>query len=459
MEKALIGLFFLLIALLTINKFYHFALKSMDENQQKNIHTQNKKDKEISYQARYKKVEETSLKYKSLVEYNARWPIETAPLELVYKFPYASRPEAEIVAFDGLLEKTIREHYEEIMSALQEIGKRKRQYQLYLDQMQSNLWVTPESFIEETGIEASEYRRIENRLCEKKTIRTRAELNITIKKTYKSSEQHTRAIIKRFEYEEIKTALYDEWRRRVIYYSDRIAKISAINDEYRKLFVDVKAQYTYQKNCASYDEFKRYDNSDRFMKEILQDKAAQFWLAYDGAKRNKKYYDQYLQMVSSVKPTIQQNVIASGMPEQIFYGIEQDVAGKMKLIQPTLSISRGVRVLYFSTKRNNRHEFKRNYSSEELISLLEELKKAEAYQAQRNDERSKMTNSLRYDIMKRDGFRCVLCGASAASGATLHVDHIIPVSKGGKTVKSNLRTLCDRCNTGKRDKFDPNGLN
>ena len=75
-------------------------------------------------------------------------------------------------------------------------------------------------------------------------------------------------------------------------------------------------------------------------------------------------------------------------------------------------------------------------------------------------QRDIMTNSLRYDVMKRDGFRCVLCGASSQEdGVKLHVDHILPVSKGGKTEMSNLRTLCNRCNFGKRDKFDPYGKN
>ncbi len=75
------------------------------------------------------------------------------------------------------------------------------------------------------------------------------------------------------------------------------------------------------------------------------------------------------------------------------------------------------------------------------------------------EEREKMTPKLRYQIMKRDHFRCVICGASAEEGAKLHVDHVQPVSKGGKTVESNLRTLCDRCNLGKSDQYDPNGFN
>ena len=74
-------------------------------------------------------------------------------------------------------------------------------------------------------------------------------------------------------------------------------------------------------------------------------------------------------------------------------------------------------------------------------------------------ERDKMTTKLRYAVMQRDQFRCVLCGATVDNGAKLHVDHIIPVSKGGKTEMNNLRTLCDRCNLGKGASYNPNGMN
>lgn len=74
-------------------------------------------------------------------------------------------------------------------------------------------------------------------------------------------------------------------------------------------------------------------------------------------------------------------------------------------------------------------------------------------------QRQLMTPKMRYNILKRDGFKCVICGRSRKDGAKLHVDHIKPVSKGGKTEESNLRTLCDMCNLGKSDAYDPYGLN
>ena len=68
-------------------------------------------------------------------------------------------------------------------------------------------------------------------------------------------------------------------------------------------------------------------------------------------------------------------------------------------------------------------------------------------------ERSKMSDSIRYDVLRRDNYKCRICGASAEDGAKLHVDHIIPVSKGGKTELNNLQTLCERCNMGKSNKL------
>lgn len=63
---------------------------------------------------------------------------------------------------------------------------------------------------------------------------------------------------------------------------------------------------------------------------------------------------------------------------------------------------------------------------------------------------------VRYNILKRDHFKCVLCGNSPAIDplCTLHVDHIIPVARGGSGDIKNLRSLCQPCNLGKSNKSE-----
>jgi hypothetical protein len=62
---------------------------------------------------------------------------------------------------------------------------------------------------------------------------------------------------------------------------------------------------------------------------------------------------------------------------------------------------------------------------------------------------------LRFRVLHRDRFKCVLCGDHPARNTecVLHVDHVIPWSKGGKTSEDNLRTLCETCNVGRGNRF------
>jgi hypothetical protein len=61
---------------------------------------------------------------------------------------------------------------------------------------------------------------------------------------------------------------------------------------------------------------------------------------------------------------------------------------------------------------------------------------------------AKVSKRLRYEILRRDGFKCRYCGTVAAA-TELRVDHVIPDSLGGLSEPSNLVTACDPCNSGK----------
>ncbi len=64
-------------------------------------------------------------------------------------------------------------------------------------------------------------------------------------------------------------------------------------------------------------------------------------------------------------------------------------------------------------------------------------------------QRRLMTPSLRKQIMIRDNYTCQICGRYMGDEVGLHIDHVIPIAKGGKSVPSNLRVLCSKCNGSK----------
>lgn len=59
-----------------------------------------------------------------------------------------------------------------------------------------------------------------------------------------------------------------------------------------------------------------------------------------------------------------------------------------------------------------------------------------------------ISKRLRFEILRRDNHACKYCGAQAP-GASLTVDHVVPLSLGGTDLPSNLVTACRDCNAGK----------
>ena len=174
---------------------------------------------------------------------------------------------------------------------------------------------------------------------------------------------------------------------------------------------------------------------------------------------NRTKFDLYNQAILHLPPE-SPPIIAkeNGVSYSLFNEIETKLFEQYKL-KPVINPVWLLRSTYTSPGGRNHYENNKEFNIADMqrkIVAADNQKKNEDVRIQ---ERNKMSQSLRYDIMKRDGFKCVLCGRNTSDGVKLHIDHIVPVSKGGKTVKSNLRTLCEDCNLGKRDKYDENGIN
>ena len=178
----------------------------------------------------------------------------------------------------------------------------------------------------------------------------------------------------------------------------------------------------------------------------------------ENAEANATLFQKYKQDIEEIVSI--ESVNESNLYDEypFFREIEKELLSK-KILKPVIRPSIVVKKEYTSPQGRNYYQDEECFYYYEIKECYESV--GDTYEEDNDPqyERSLMTDSMRYDIMKRDGFRCVLCGATANDGVKLHVDHIFPVSKGGKTEPSNLRTLCESCNRGKGAKYDFNGNN
>ena len=121
--------------------------------------------------------------------------------------------------------------------------------------------------------------------------------------------------------------------------------------------------------------------------------------------------------------------------------------------------------LYLTRGRMHRviDEKKESFDLNEIIDALKSIDSSKVIDERRfysgevwnsieRVERAKVSNELRQEIFERDGYTCVICGSTEKE--SLEIDHIKPISKGGKTEPGNLQTLCHDCNVRKGNDFD-----
>ena len=255
--------------------------------------------------------------------------------------------------------------------------------------------------------------------------------------------------------------LLSEWENKIDRQSERLRILRALNSRYQ--FFELQPEYVWSqrvnsaKKCSTFDLQGYIDSviidNYEFISDILRK-----------SQSNHYYYGLYQQEVRSTVPNApwDLDVKECAVPRRIYKKIEDGLVDKYLLHPVTMPIF-ACTVVYDSPGGRSHRVNRLGYPADRFIPIINlavnKQQQRDRSENQRRIERSKMSASMRYDIMKRDGFRCCICGRSSQDGAKLHVDHIIPVAKGGKTEPANLRTLCDFCNMGKSDKYDPHGVN
>jgi 5-methylcytosine-specific restriction endonuclease McrA len=92
------------------------------------------------------------------------------------------------------------------------------------------------------------------------------------------------------------------------------------------------------------------------------------------------------------------------------------------------------------------------------ISRMKKLKEFDyeltMKEAGSKEQRKLMSSELKNKIKIRDNYTCQICGKHMPDEVGLHIDHIIPVAKGGLSIEKNLRVLCSKCNGKKGSKIE-----
>ena len=148
--------------------------------------------------------------------------------------------------------------------------------------------------------------------------------------------------------------------------------------------------------------------------------------------------------------------------EELLYNLKRvwDTLGRqprwVEMIKPLSRYRPNVYANHFGTWTEALREFVKAVNDGKLLTkpAKRSIGPVEALKMIQRHREKKISKGLRYDVLRRDNFKCRICGKSPVDSPTikLHVDHIRPISKGGETIMSNLRTLCSDCNIGKFNK-------
>ena len=239
--------------------------------------------------------------------------------------------------------------------------------------------------------------------------------------------------------------------------SAALVSLHSLNQNYqRRLTYPGPIVYNWVDRVNSKAKLDRYDLHKFFLAQlaVLEDQIhGQIAVRVNDASVYAEYQAAY-QYLGSTK-------LGRSSHEKIghsaFVRIEQKLYTKRMLKAPVCIAHVRCTVRYTSPKGQNSYSRGLECDFEQLRCGLSEIRQIQKAQSSasflRQQERNRMSESLRYQVLSRDNSRCTKCGATPQThGVSLHVDHIVPVSKGGKTEIDNLQTLCAPCNLGKSNR-------
>lgn len=239
------------------------------------------------------------------------------------------------------------------------------------------------------------------------------------------------------------------------------------NSIYLKKLREINSKYKFFKHI-DFPQSHTYDN-ENFYHDISCSDYLLYQLQFISAKvtdqinkerQNSRSYEKYRKDVASLTEKGKFSIDTRNLKYKRLVATEKRLIDQTIYTKPHTNFH--IEVTLYCSKINGRIYAKKSesYGADAILVFMKRLKNRngafyndrEIWDALCRVERGKVSNKMRFSIYKRDGYRCRKCGVSQRN-ARLEVDHIIPISKGGKSTYNNLQALCHRCNVEKGDRL------
>lgn len=254
-----------------------------------------------------------------------------------------------------------------------------------------------------------------------------------------------------------------------------------------KLLTEINTKYTF-KSIQNFDMVKEYDN-DAFYQTIspkdyltyqLVFKSATVKSAIKDTRENKRIYAIYKAQISNncqlgqfeANNPIEDDIwlkierllkIEYILKKEHLYSVEEELFNSL-ISKPIISLTITVRLDQTDIKGRLLTYKSSMFNEETIEEIINKLSQKhngyylddDIWQTICRVERGRVSNKMRFSIYERDGYRCRKCGRRSNN---LEIDHIFPISKGGKSEYSNLQTLCHNCNAKKSNTVERGAIN
>ena len=243
--------------------------------------------------------------------------------------------------------------------------------------------------------------------------------------------------------------IYNRYKLFVLKYSNAIKSLILLNGKYFFITIpshDMKGCFDNEKMFASLSPKDYLTYQLVYKRKIVK-------AAIDDVRTNVINYSAYSDEIKRIRQYGHFNTEKLLKNTKILLKVEERCFNKL-LLKPTLNYSITVVLVLTNIKGEQRSKKREKFDALQIEKILKasSLKNGDFYldesvwEAICRVERAKVTNKIRFSIYKRDGYRCKKCGIKTND---LEIDHIFPISKGGKTTYDNLQTLCKSCNMKK----------